>query len=76
MHPDTPIEQTGRLSPPQIKALARLNIKTVSDLLYHFPTRYGSTAEARRISDIVPGEDAAIFGTVKKRYKEKVANHS
>lgn len=66
MTPDTPIEQTGRLSPPQKKALDRLGIKTIKDLLYHFPTRYGSTAEARRIKDLVPGEEAAIFGTVKK----------
>lgn len=66
MTPDTPIEQTGRLSPPQKKALDRLGIKTVKDLLYHFPTRYGSTAEARRISDLVPEEEAAIFGKVLK----------
>lgn len=66
MSPETPIEQTGRLSPPQKKALDRLGIKTVKDLVYHFPTRYGSTAEARRISDLVAGEETAIFGTVKK----------
>lgn len=71
MNPDTPVEKTGRLTPPQKKALARLKIETVKDLLYHFPTRYGSTAEARRISDLVPGEETAIFGTIKNLETKK-----
>lgn len=65
-----PIESLGRLTPLQKKALGRLGLETIEDLLYHFPARYGSTAEVKKIGGvvhaggIVAGEEAAIYGRI------------
>ncbi len=72
------IEDRFRLTPPQRDALKRLGIATVRDLLYHFPTRYGDTVEARNISSLKKGEAAVIFGKItglkaSKGFKSKVA---
>ena len=64
MQPDAPIDVIFRLTDSQKRALRKLGVKTVEDLLYHFPTRYGDTAEVRHIADITKGENATIFGRV------------
>jgi len=61
---DTPITKTGRLAEPQIKALKKLGITTVGDLLYHFPVRYGDISEMRSIGLLEAGEAAVIFGKI------------
>ena len=37
-----PVEQAFRITPRQKSALARIGIKTVQDVLFHFPSRYES----------------------------------
>jgi len=59
---DSPIENHFRLIEPHKKALKKLGIKTVRDLLYHFPVRYGDTSEKRNIGSLNEGEKAVIFG--------------
>lgn len=44
--------------------LKRLGIETISDLLYHFPTRYEDYSQVRPIEDLVPGENVTVSGTV------------
>lgn len=61
---DTKIEQQFRLNPFQKKALKALKLETVGDLLYHFPARYGDTAQATYISSLVKGEQATIYGKI------------
>jgi ATP-dependent DNA helicase RecG len=46
------------------KALEKLGLKTEIDLLYHFPTRYGDTAEKKNIGSLEVGENAVIFGKI------------
>lgn len=53
-----------RLTPAQKTALKRLGIETVEDLLYHFPVRYGDTAEARSIDSLERGDSAVVFGKI------------
>lgn len=48
------------------KALARLKITTVEDLLYHFPVRYGDTAKAVTLDRVQAGDRAVIYGRVAK----------
>jgi len=58
------IEKHFRLQDSQKKALKKIGIKTVEDLLYHFPTRYGDTSEMKNIGSLIAGETAVIFGRV------------
>ncbi len=58
------LEQEFRLPADQKKALKKIGLKTIEDLLYHFPTRYGDTAEMKNISSLITGETAVIFGRI------------
>jgi ATP-dependent DNA helicase RecG len=60
----TPIHEFARITPIQKAALKKLGISTVEDLLYHFPARYGDTAEARNIESLKQGDVAVIFGKI------------
>jgi ATP-dependent DNA helicase RecG len=53
-----------RLNDFQKKALSKLKINTVEDLLYHFPTRYGDTSQIKNIENLVKGETAVIYGRI------------
>lgn len=66
MTPETPIESAFRLSPPQKSALRKLGVKTVRDLLYHFPARYNEGGDESSITGLTPGMQATIFGTIGK----------
>jgi ATP-dependent DNA helicase RecG len=56
---------TFRLLAPQKKALEKLQIETVSDVLYHFPNRYGENFEQVKIENLSPGKKVTIYGEVK-----------
>ena len=51
---NTPIENLSRLGPATVKKLGKLKIKTVKDLLYHFPSRYDDFSNFTPISEIKP----------------------
>jgi ATP-dependent DNA helicase RecG len=66
-----------RILPVQEKALTKLGIETVEDLLYHFPTRYGDTADVSTISQLEKGKFVVIFGTLSelktsKAFRKKI----
>ncbi len=58
-------EHFTRLSPDQKKALARLGVRTIRDLIYHFPARYESSEGIRTIGELVVGEMATLYGHLK-----------
>ncbi len=64
MDKNSPVEKEFRLQETQKKALQRLGIKSLFDLLYHFPTRYGDTSEIKNIGSLEVGELAVVFGTL------------
>lgn len=64
MELNTPIDQAFRTLEPQKKALNKLRIKTVEDLLFHFPVRYGDTNEIKNIGSLTKGENATVFGII------------
>lgn len=66
MSPTTLIESQHRLSPAQKTALKKLGIVTVYDLLYHFPVRYGDTAEIRSIAGVLKGDSVVLYGKISK----------
>ncbi|MCB9820840.1 ATP-dependent DNA helicase RecG [Candidatus Nomurabacteria bacterium] len=66
-----------RIGTEQKKALGRLGIATIEDLLYYFPTRYSDISELHHISELVDGDMATIMGEIKflgtkKSFKTKV----
>ncbi|MEP6754643.1 MAG: ATP-dependent DNA helicase RecG [Chthonomonadales bacterium] len=52
------------IGPPGAELLARLNILTVRDLLWHAPRRYEDRAQFRNILDLQHGEWATIRGAI------------
>src|SRR5271154_3331634 len=78
MHETDLLEKHFRLSADQKKALAKLNIKTIRDMLYHFPTRYGDTAEVMTIASAENGKEGIFWGTIshlslKKAFRSKMS---
>ena len=64
--PQTDIAKVYRLVDTQKQALQKLGIKTVLDLLYYFPTRYGNIAEIKNISSFEKGENVTVYGKIGK----------
>ncbi len=63
---NTEIEKIARLSPLQKKALKKMGLVSIGDLLYFFPTRYGTAKEVRSISNIKVDEEVVVYGKVDK----------
>src|SRR3989344_2450872 len=67
MHPDDLIEKYfARLKPEQKRALGKLGIRTIRDLLYHFPSRYERSGPRGTIAGVAPGAQVVLYGTIKK----------
>lgn len=71
------LEVKFNLDKEQKKALHRLNIFSVADLLFYFPSRYSDISEIKKISELVVGDNATVYGKVsklktKKGYKSKI----
>jgi ATP-dependent DNA helicase RecG len=65
------IENFLRLNARQKKGLKKLQINTVKDLLWHFPSRYEQPCETKIIADISLGNQVTISGEVIKSRVEK-----
>lgn len=67
MHPADLIEKHfTRLKPDQKKALAKLGLHSVRDLLYHFPARYEAAGPTGTVTGAQPGTDVTLYGTIRK----------
>lgn len=64
MRPEDKIETIVRIDDAHRKALKRLHLETISDLLYHLPTRYENLSAIQSISSLEKGADAVIYGQV------------
>ena len=65
------IETTFRLDLNQKKALSRLGLFSIADLLFHFPARYSDISEVKKINELVPGDMATILVKVSKLKTKK-----
>jgi ATP-dependent DNA helicase RecG len=64
---EDPIEKHfTRLRPEQTRALHRLGVRTIRDLLYHFPARYESSGQVGTIKGVSAGAEVTLYGTVRK----------
>ncbi len=71
------LEHHFRLDTETKRALARLHIFTVADVLFYFPVRYSDTSEVKKIIELTAGEQATVIGKVsglktKKAWKSKI----
>ena len=74
---DDKIELHFRIDINQKKALGQLGLKTLKDLLYHFPSRYSDISEVRNINTLTDGENVTVLGNIsglktKKGFKSKI----
>lgn len=60
----TPIEEIPRVGPQYQKKLKKLGIKTLRDLLFHFPHRYENFSNLVKISQAKVGEKVSIQGKI------------
>lgn len=63
--PASPVQYVPHVGPQRAKALERLGIQTVADLLQHFPRRYDDRRELKQISALTPGETQTVVGTIR-----------
>lgn len=67
MYPEDVIERHfTRLKPEQKRALHKLKIRTIRDLLYHFPARYEHAGQTVTIASVSAGAEVTLYGTVRK----------
>src|ERR1035437_1265460 len=71
------LEEKFRLDINQKKALNRLHVFSVADLLFHFPVRYSDLSIVRKIAELIPGEMTTVYGKVsglktKKAFRSKI----
>lgn len=58
------LENLAGITPGNIENLAKLNITTIYDLLFHLPIRYNDRSTITRIADISVNRDLQIIGHV------------
>src|SRR3989344_3823659 len=65
------LELKFRLDTNQRKALHKLKLFSVADLLFHFPVRYSDISTVMKIADLVAGDVATVYGKVSKLKTKK-----
>lgn len=61
---DDPVVSARYVDPTRAKALERLDVRTIGDLLRHYPLRYLDLSSTASLAEIRPGTDATVIGHV------------
>lgn len=69
-----PVEKLALVGPAFAKRLDKLKIKTIEDLVYHFPFRYDDFSLISPISRTQPGETVTIKGIIETIVNEYTKN--
>lgn len=69
---DSEVQFIKGVGPQRAQSLARLGIKTVLDVLFHFPARYEDRRNVRRIADLKEGEIQTIRGVILSATETKI----
>lgn len=72
-----PLADHVRIDTAHKKALTRLRIHTVLDLLYHLPVRYEDVSQVQSVAGLEKGQEAIVYGQLsklktRKAWKSKV----
>src|SRR3989344_7589380 len=65
------LEAKFRLDENQRRALRKLDIFSVADLLFHFPIRYSDISEIKNVAELTPGDTATVYGKISKLKTKK-----
>ncbi|MCH7529870.1 ATP-dependent DNA helicase RecG [Patescibacteria group bacterium] len=73
---DTIEKHFNRLGHTHKQALKKLNLVTIGDLLFHYPSRYESISDTKPIADLKKGDTAVLYGKIhslktKKAFRKK-----
>ncbi|MCF7991748.1 MAG: ATP-dependent DNA helicase RecG [Thiohalocapsa sp.] len=60
-----PVDRLKRVGPKMLERLARLQITSVQDLLFHLPLRYQDRTRLRALDGLTAGEEVLIEGVVR-----------
>ncbi len=63
---DIPVETLKGVGDRKLEALAAMDIRTVLDLLTHYPRRYVDRTRQSDIADLKLGDEAVVLATVKR----------
>lgn len=66
VHLHTPIHAINRLTKDHALGLDRLNLRTVEDLLFHFPNRYADLSEVGDAKNLTKGQAVSMYGEMEK----------
>ncbi len=72
MRPEDLLKKHFRLTDVQARALKRLGVVTIEDLLYHFPSRYERAGASARVTEIAPGSKVTLYGVITKLKAKKL----
>ena len=77
MNPHDLLTKHFRIDIEHVKALARLHLTTVEELLYHLPQRYEDISSIQSVHGLTKGHDAVVFGQLgglktRKAWKSRV----
>ncbi|NBV77412.1 ATP-dependent DNA helicase RecG [bacterium] len=72
MQAHDPVTEHFRLTPQQQSALRVLGIRTLTDILYHFPSRYERAGQHTNTEALVPGSKVTLFGILSKLEAKKL----
>lgn len=64
MQPTDQLTDHFRIDLPHQKALQRLRIQTVSDLLYHLPARYEDVSDVQSVVGLQKDQEAIVYGQI------------
>jgi ATP-dependent DNA helicase RecG len=62
---DTPLYEALGAKNVFLKRLETLGVKTIGDLLRHFPSRYDDFSRIMSVAELTPGEEATVQGIVR-----------
>ncbi|MDD5652018.1 MAG: ATP-dependent DNA helicase RecG [Parcubacteria group bacterium] len=61
---ETSVENLSGIGSAHADKLQKLGIRTVRDLLFHFPARYDDLSQITPISELEPGQTATVIGKI------------
>ncbi len=76
MQPQDELTKHFRIDAPHIKALKKLGVASVSDLLHHLPARYEDVSDIQSVGGLQKDQEAIVFGQLsglklRKAWKSK-----